>query len=362
MDRWIERLSTHLADRTSRRGVVGRIGRALVVAGAATFSPSRVTATGSEATDLAVFGALGKSPHLYALDTSSGTLFSWPLTTSGIGFPSVVAGRRGVVFFSHATSDGKETEVFVVSVTAAQPTRLGALPGYAEAWALSEAGDRLLLLTFADRLPVGVTGLPIPGDWEGPPVPSSVAPWPRRGLRWYGADASKRVWLAVCREGAPPEWIDLSYRLPSPYYALLLSPDASALYVVDFWHQVIGRVDVTAGTASQVARFGDERYKRPPCAAALSPQGDRLYVLANRHNAPAGILVIDTASWQRLARFPERHGYGCLIVPTSGDRLFAGTARGEIVVLDALTGAETRSVELGSADVDPTPLLAAALD
>lgn len=36
MDRWIEWLSTHLADRTSRRGVVGRIGRALVAAGAAT--------------------------------------------------------------------------------------------------------------------------------------------------------------------------------------------------------------------------------------------------------------------------------------------------------------------------------------
>jgi hypothetical protein len=94
----------------------------------------------------------------------------------------------------------------------------------------------------------------------------------------------------------------------------------------------------------------------------LSPQGDRLYVLANRHNAPAGILVFDATSWQRLARFPERHGYGCLIVSTGGDNLVTGTAWGEIVVLDALTGAETRSVELGSADVDPTPLLAAALD
>jgi hypothetical protein len=360
VDRWTERLSVKLAEHASRRTVVGSSGRTLVATCVFTLPWSRAAASGRAAADLAVFATLGQTPHLYALHTGSGVLFSWPLTTSGFGYPSVVAGRRGVVFFSGVTSDGKETEIFAVSLTAAHPTHLGTLGGYAVAWAVADAGDRLLLLTFANGLPAGVTAFPLPAEWQGPPVPSTLAPWPRRGLRWYGADANKRVWIAVCDEGAPPEWSDLAYHLPSPYYALLLSPDASAIYVVGFWHQVIDRVDVSTATARQVAKFGDERYKRPPCAAALSPQGNRLFVLGNRHNAPAGILVFDTTSWQRLAHFPERHGgYDCMILSSSGDKLFASTGLQEIVVLDALTGAEEFAVVIESGDVNPEPLLTA---
>ncbi len=352
-------LSTTLTCQTSRRRVIGSIGRALVAASGLATRRSRAVGC-ADAADFVIFAALGQAPHLYALDTKSGQLFSWSLTT--YGFPSVAAGRHGVVFFSGTTADGTATAIFAVTLADARPAHLETLPGSAEAWAVSEAGDRLLLLTLADGLPTGVIAFPLPAEWQGPPAPSSVAPWPRRGLRWYGADASKRLRLAVCREGAPPEWIDLAYRLPSPYYALLLSPDASALYVVDFWHQAIDRVDVMTRTARQVARFGDERYKRPPCAAALSPQGDRLYVLANRHNAPAGILVFDTTSWQRLARFPERHGgYDCMIISSGGDKICAGTGHDMIVVLDALTGAEELTVVLRSSDVFPHPLLAAAV-
>jgi DNA-binding beta-propeller fold protein YncE len=155
-------------------------------------------------------------------------------------------------------------------------------------------------------------------------------------------------------DGRKPTVSVLSVPGRGAFSALLLSPDEQTLYAVDFTAQVINVVDPDENRLLRSVPFGRDRFKRPLCAAALSPGGDRLYLLANADGTHGdGILAFDTASWRPVGHFlPGRDRLYCLAVSADGGSLYASTASdadgGEaaLLTLDARSGEEQRRVAL----------------
>lgn len=98
--------------------------------------------------------------------------------------------------------------------------------------------------------------------------------------------------------------------------------------------------------------LGRKRSKAPACAAVLSPGGSRLYMVAREGNAPLGIDVYETATFERVARFFLGRSFYCLAISSDGERLFADGDRA-LVTIDAATGEELAAVPLERRGVAP---------
>lgn len=339
----------------------------VLVAGAVALDQQapRADAGPTPAHDTVVVQRLG----LHLVDPATGEI-RWRVENRR-GVSGAITTPEGVVFASMAAADGSGTDVYAIPPGAATPETIARVPGRAIVEGLGVDGDRLYLVEFADvtaegmlEAATGVGEVLLPERWRGS-APPAVA---RRhtgggilsldGRHWYrmqttrpeGTDALPELELVVVAfsAGAPP----VQSRIPLPeaegYTSLLLAPDGSRLYVVDFFAQTVFIVDAKQGDVTEAVEFGQYSYKRPPCAATLSPRGDVLYVLGNRGstNAGDGVLAFDTTSWQPVGHFlPGRNLY-CLAASPDGNRLYATTRTARLVTIDVETGSEEASIAL----------------
>ncbi|MGH2558552.1 MAG: YncE family protein [Thermomicrobiales bacterium] len=336
----------------------------VLVAGAVALDQraSRATAGPMAPQDTVIFERLG----LQLVDPVTGEV-RWHAENRR-GVSGAVTTSDGVIFASVAAADGGGTDVYAIPPGAATPESIAHLPGWAIVEGLGADGDRLYLVEFANisaegmiQAATGVRDVLLPERWRG----SAPAATARRNTgggvlspdarRWYrmqstrpdGTDELPKPELLVVTfaEGVPPS----EERIPIPdargYTALLMAPDGSQLYVVDFLSQSVFTVEAEQGSVSKAVEFGQHPIKRPPCAAALSPLGDTLYVLGNSSNTVGdGVLAFDTTSWQPVGHFLPGQGLTCLAVSPDGNRLFASA--GSLVIIDARTGEEQRRVAL----------------
>lgn len=284
------------------------------------------------------------------------------------GVSGAVTTSAGVIFASVATADGGGTDVYAIPPGGATPERIAHVPGWAIVKGLGTDGDRLHLVEFANtsaegmiQAATGVHEVLLPERWRES-APAATARRDTGGgvlspdaRHWYRMQSTRpdgpnelpkpELLVVTFAEGAPPS----EERIPIPgargYTALLMAPDGGRLYVVDFYAQADFTVDTEQGSVRTAVEFGEHHFKRPPCAAALSPLGDILYVLGNRSNTEGdGLFAFDTASWQPVGHFLPGQGLTCLAVSPDGDRLVASAS--SLVTVDAQTGDEQRRVEL----------------
>lgn len=290
-----------------------------------------------------------------------------------------VAGPPGVIYGSLTALDGSGTELFAIETGSWDLHILKQVSGRAVAKGVSADGERLRLLEFSppddDRPygpPIGLTEVPVPDRWHGA-VPTSASRDTGLGVltpdgtRWLrldpvfdGEDEPAGYVLrtvAFAADGSPSE-----AAMPLPGYtgygSLLLSPDGGTAYVVGFADQTLQAIDLESLSVVQTVAFGQVRTKRPPCAAAISTRGDRLYLLGNTGaaNAGEGIRVIDVATMRQIEHYlPAITNLYCLAAAPSGDRLYAVTFTPDqkgvpkLLTIDTATGRETQRVSL---DID----------
>lgn len=293
---------------------------------------------------------------------------------------AAVTTDAGDVYASVATESSKTTEVYAVPIASARPEMIGRLQERALVAAVSRDGDALLLLRYGlngpPEPPLGVTHLFLPSNRHA----GAQAARPARdlgtgilsqdGRRWFGL----RAILTSQGKLAGGELTVASYadaqhpvitRLRAPVSnidSLLLSPDGHTLYAVDYigfdgtgraGNQRIHVFDVSAAQPRPGKAVELDRHfaKNPLCAAALTPNGDRLYVIEDDPNAAIfnthGIDVYDTRTWQRVARLHSADDalYGLAAAP-DGTTLYASTSQGTLMTFDTLSGQETQRVML----------------
>ncbi|MGH2561580.1 MAG: hypothetical protein ACRDJH_21140 [Thermomicrobiales bacterium] len=315
---------------------------------------------------------------LLAVDPATGEL-RWQVEDHD-GVSGAIA-ADGVVYISVASGDGSATDVYAVPVISKEPELIGHMQGRAVAAGVTPAGDRLQLLELPSpdldgRIgpPTGVRSLSIPDRLPGDTVPVAS-----RDDGWGMLSADGSMWYRLrpsqTDRDAPPE-LELSallfdeggsltsagLRLPnvSGYHSLLMAPDGSTLYIIDYYDQVIHVVDAAHLSVVRSINFGQERFKRPLCAVALSPEGSRLYVLGNAGNWGDGILVFETTSWRRVDHLVPGRDFYCLAVSPDGNSLYASYPTSWVypfpptdpllATIDTRTGREELSVPLGLGD------------
>ncbi len=123
------------------------------------------------------------------------------------------------------------------------------------------------------------------------------------------------------------------------FWTLALTPNGKSLYATNAIQGVITKYD-----ADTLGRSATRELQRvagtpsatidPPTAAAISPDGYRLYVVAE-----AGILVIDTTTLDLKAHLAGDRALRSLVLTPDGRRLYALSADGTTVwALDAMSG------------------------
>lgn len=304
------------------------------------------------------------------VNPESGRMWDWPLR-KGMYLFGAAAGSPGIVYVG--IGDGHATTVYAVEAGSLSgmitPVRIGAVPGRASIWKLSDDGLHLLVLTFPGKpddprgMPTRLTRITLPASTRAASNRADSA----ATAVWYDlvqpagqpvSPTSRHLWRATLREGQKPELQDTGVQ-SSGYYSVLPAPDGRAVYLVDYFNQKIVVVDSKDLGVERTITFGDHPFKRPPCGASLSGDGNRLYVLSNlNNNTTSGILVYDTHSWQRLTHFPnpDHASSYCIGVSPDGQRFFV-TSDGALVTLDARTGAEINRVTFDDADNPPMLVL-----
>lgn len=270
----------------------------------------------------------------------------WRQETGGAIAGAIAAGD---FIFASVVGADKQTALYAVAASRVEPELIDRLPGRALVEAVAEDGSALLLVDLPalepnGRIgsPGGVREVPLPARWR----PATTALASRRdldlgilapdGRRWYelrqrDADGPSvpvpEMELAILDLSTDESAAVAILALPrvSGYHSLLLAPDGQRLYVVDYLAQAILVIDPVQPAIVDAVSFGRYRTKRPLCAASLSPGGDRLYVLANNgsKNAGDGILIYDTASWNRVGHYLPGEDFYCLAVSADGERLYA---------------------------------------
>jgi hypothetical protein len=313
---------------------------------------------------------------LFVVEPATGNVW-WRLET-GEGIVGAVT-HGELTYASLAVADGSSTDVYAVPGAAGSAAMLGRVPGRAVVKAVAVDGSALFLLTLPepDRdgivgSPTGVLRLAVPERWR----PSTEAPLALRdmgfgllapdGRRWYklrleeaGVQATELELVRLdFRAGGETAPTILPLSLASGYHSLLLAPNGGTLYLVDYIAQTILLVDPDHLTIRHAVGFGRYPTKRPPCAAALSPRGDRLYVLGNSGSANAGdgIFVFETASWRPVAHHLPGRDFYCLTTSSDGTRLYATAALSadvpfspsdpQLSTIDAETGLVLNNVSL----------------
>lgn len=233
------------------------------------------------------------------------------------------------VIIAVAGSDIAETDVHGVQIGEEATQALGSVPGAASPAPFQPSAEHLVFLHYDEFLPVGVTWLDMPPKW---------APQPP-----YRAENEEIVWLGRA-EGTPEavnmaivrvsdaddrsiEWQEVGLGV-SPYHSFLISSDGESIFIVD-WSanegtgQTITRVSAAHRQVRDRNVFWHERFKRPPSAAVLSPDNDRLFVLANRNNAGDGLKVFDATTLELTDHWFPREQLYQLSMSQDGQYLYA---------------------------------------
>jgi hypothetical protein len=303
------------------------------------------------------------SDGLVAIDPVTGRS-SDPLGGRGAVVGAIAVG--GMILASVAADDGSETTIYRLTAGAGAPDEIGGTEGIAVVGTVDTGGNRLSLLKLpapdADGRvgePTGVASLTIPVERQ------TLPPAAQRALGFGILSRDGQTWfeLRIARTGqgivtggdlviAAPGTAGTTELVPVPlaafYHSLLLSPEGETFYVIDYYAQTIQVVDVGRRAIVRTVRFGRSPTKRPLCAADLSPDGARLYVLDNS----GGILAYDTASWRLIDHDLRDDALYCLTAAATGDRLYATTwtatpeAPAELITFDAATGRELHRVSL----------------
>lgn len=180
---------------------------------------------------------------------------------------------------------------------------------------------------------------------------SAVAP---DGRAWYRVDSTM---LEIGEQTGPPVISHLPLPASDAFtYSLLVAPDGRTLYVIDYrYGESIYVIDVAQRAVVRTTEIRPrETTKQPPCAASVSPQGDRLYIAARNGPQKNGIDVIDTATMQRIATLlPDRTFY-CLTVSPNGKELYAANGSpafaeqkgSTLTTINTQTGSEERTVPI----------------
>lgn len=321
-----------------------------VPAGALGSAPARLarTAVDGEPAILVVDSA---APRL--VDPATGATL-W----TGVSWESVALSPDGSLYFGLAHDDRAEILAFLPGDP--EPVLVSDhAPEGARVRGVSPTGNRLWLLTYADGLPSGLASLPLStGSTAEDEYPRAYRDLGdgmllSDGNRWYGLDVTDdRLTLVEVRfqNGAPLEARQVVDGAPVGY-PLLMSPDGARIYALCYPCQTITVIDTVERTVVQTVRFDRKVSKAPACAAVLSPSGDRLYLIARDGNASLGIDVLDTATFEQVARFfPGRYFY-CLAISSDGAHLYADETNA-LVTIDTATGDELTSVPIES---DPVP-------
>ncbi len=301
--------------------------------------------------------------RLSAIDPTTGHV-RWQQTPDEGAVAAVIAGPAGSIYTGITAADGRTTTVSVVPLAAPTPIALGSVPGRARLAGLSTDGARLRLLQFPasaagtpqpSESPAAIVDVPLPERWRGGSRGASlrdegggiISPdgewWYRLQIQQAGDEVQAEVRMTAFRAGAVATTGHLALPARYSYFSLLLAPDGGTLYAVEFrGGETVSAIDPRpAGT------------KIPPCAATLSPAGDRLYAIGHDGNQGDGIDVLDTRTLQRVAHLLPGRDFYCLALAPGGDHLYAASAAtggvddtASLTTIDARTGSEQRTVEL----------------
>lgn len=287
----------------------------------------------------------------------------------------LAVGADGVLFASVTAAAGDSTDIVAISLKDFSTEQIGAIPASAYAKRVFGDGAHLSLLRYAGsgdaRAPDQLLDFPIPDRWRGTRrgLPSTVAEGSvvsLDGRAWYRVDG------AMLEIGDQTGASSAIARLPLPApdaftYSLLMAPDGRTLYVVDYrYGESVYVIDVVQRAVVRTAGIRPrETTKQPPCAASVSPQGDRLYIAARNGLQENGIDVIDTTTMQRITTIlPDRTFY-CLAVSPDGNTLYATDSTvvaarqvSMLTTIDSRTNREERTVPIA---VELVPGLAFAV-
>lgn len=277
---------------------------------------------------------------------------------------AVAPGRPGLAFVSIAAGDGTQTEVFALPFATSVPAPIGQIPGRATVACLTPDGGTLFATRYdtAFTEPLEIVALPVPREWQGVPVVAttgSTSIVSADGRQRYGLQtqvSQNAIYAGVrLRRFADGDWpasVDIPLSTDTTYFSLLLAPDGQTLYAVDHGTgETISAIDLARGAITRSAALRPTGTKRSSCAAALSPDGGRIYALAHDGTREDGIDVIETRTLQRVAHFLPGERLVCVAASPDGEHIYASGASGTpfaptLRTLDARTGATMQTVPL----------------
>jgi hypothetical protein len=276
---------------------------------------------------------------------------------------AALGGAAGIIYLSVPTATGR-TEVFGLDTVTGEREVIGSIDGRGHVGSIAVDGGRLWMAVTPDQrqIPSALVAIVIPPRWRPSSIPSLAATRQlldgivsQDGRYWYRLSGSgdRHILEIVEFEGGRPV-TNVSVPIPSEYnyFSLLAAPDQRTLYVVDYRAAMtVHVIDVPQRTILRsVATWRGGGTKGRSCSAALSPQGDRLYVIGLDGPHGGGIDVIDTASLAVLAHLLAERPVSCLATSPDGQSLYAtlATRPGTVALttIDTETGMELRTVEV----------------
>jgi DNA-binding beta-propeller fold protein YncE len=267
-------------------------------------------------------------PKVVTVDTTTGTSTSIRVKLNGGYVTGAIVTDRGGIVVGAFDAEANATTLQGYAPGSAQAVMLGKLDGSFFLQAID--GQAALLVQFEDGLPFVGEIIELPIEWS---VGTARANPGRIAAIVPDIDAKKLVFAAFDEQGqfgVRRTQIDVS-----PYISVQMLRGTTKVIVTDFFAQSIRIVDLTTEEVLMSTIFGLEQFKRPRCAADLSPDQSTLYVLANINNGGDGILVFDTATLTQLVHLRPHDGTtSCLRVAPSGDRLVL-IQRDKTVIIDA---------------------------